>query len=71
MEWEKIMTNADSPYPEDRRVKYVSGEYEITREGDGRYWLRFQKNPLGFGPRLRDAKEAAARHFAKQSAMKG
>lgn len=62
MKWGKITSNADSPYPEDRRVKYVCGEYEITREGDGRYWLRHRGKPIGMGPRLRDAKEAARQH---------
>lgn len=66
MQWRKVTANADSPYPEDRRVRHVSGDYEITREADGNYWLRFRKQPLGMGPRLRDAKEAAARH--KESA---
>lgn len=65
MKWGKTVLNADSPYPRDRRVKYVCGDYEITKEGDGRYWLRHQKKPIGFGPRLRDAKEAAGRHSAQ------
>lgn len=62
MEWQKITLNADSPYREDRRVKYLHDDYEITKECDGNYWLRYQKKPLGFGPRLRDAKAAAERH---------
>jgi hypothetical protein len=64
MEWERHTAGADSPYPEDRRVKYVSGEYEITKEGDGCYWLRHEKKPLGKGPRLRDAMAAAERHHS-------
>lgn len=64
MEWERLTTNADSPYPEDRRLKYVSGEYEITKERDGCYWLRHRKKPLGMGRRLRDATAAAERHRA-------
>ena len=62
MEWEKVVTNGDSHYPEDRRVKYVSGEYEITKEGDGNWWLRYQKKPLGLGRSLSHAKRAAAHH---------
>lgn len=65
MTWTREVENADSPYPEDRRVRYVSGDYEITKEGDGNYWLRFRKDPLGMGPRLMDAKIAAVRHSQK------
>lgn len=64
LNWQRIVTNHDSPYAEDRRIKYVSTEYEITKEGDGRYWLRHQGKPIGMSKRLRDAKEAARRHFS-------
>ena len=61
--WAKHIENADSPYPEDRRVWYTCAEFglEITKERDNNYWLRHTKKPLGMGPRLRDAKAAAER----------
>lgn len=66
--WNKVVSGlADSPYPEDRRPKYVSGEYEITKEGDGNYWLRHSGTPLGFGKTLSRAKEAAEQHCARTS----
>jgi hypothetical protein len=63
MTWIKHVENEDSPYPEDRRHWWTCDEFEleITKEGDGNYWLRHQKKPLGMGPRLKDAKEAARR----------
>lgn len=67
MDWQKHVENDDSPYPEDRRARYDSGEYEITKERDGLWWLRFQKRPLGMGSRLRDAKDAAERHASGQA----
>lgn len=65
MEWERHVENADSPYADDRRVWYTCGRYEITKEADGNYWLRYDKKPLGMGPRLKDAKWAAGEHAAK------
>ncbi len=62
MVWSDETENADSPYPEDLRPKYTSGDYEITKEGDGRWWLRYKKKPIGSGPRLRDAKITAQIH---------
>lgn len=67
MEWTRTVSNADSPYPEDRRVRYDSGDYEITKEGDGKYWLRYKKNPLGLGPRLSEAKKAAESHASRNA----
>lgn len=61
--WTRHVTNDDSPYPEDRRYSWTCAEFElsITKEGDGKYWLRHRGNPLGMGPRLMDAKIAGQR----------
>jgi len=40
---------------------YQSGEYEILLEG-GQWWLYYQCKAVGFGNRMRDAKELAERH---------
>lgn len=59
--WTRFTSNASSPYPEDRRTRYTCMlfGFEITKEGDGKYWLRHNGNPVGLGPRLADAKRAA------------
>lgn len=64
LEWTRTVENHDSPYPEDRRIMYSCKQFalRIEREGDGWYWLRYAGKPLGRGPRLKDAKMAAAKY---------
>lgn len=52
----------EHPDPYLDRPRYTCDEYEfeITKEGDGNWWLRLSGNPVGFGPRLSDAKRRAA-----------
>lgn len=63
LKWVKHVGNAPLPYDADRRHWWTCDEFslEITKEGDGKYWLRCEKKPLGMGPRLKDAKAAAQR----------
>ncbi len=68
MKWTKQTENADSLYIEDRRTRYISGPYEITKEGDGMFWLRFNGNPLGMGPLLHYAKLDAKEHQGREAA---
>lgn len=67
MDWDRTIDNSESPYPEDRRVKYTSGDYEITREGDNYFWLRHNGKALGRGPTLTVAKAAAEQHAGRKS----
>lgn len=68
LKWTARHENTDSPYTADHRFRWACDEFslEITKEGDGKYWLRHNKKPLGFGPRLKDAKEAAERYADKR-----
>lgn len=67
--WTRYVENADSPYPEDKQYSWTCEllGLEITKEGDGKYWLRHKGKPLGFGPRLKDAKAEAERFIEAAS----